>query len=63
MKIEIISDNGYIKIYNNGVLIIEGKSYNDIISTINKTLKIIQDDYQLNLLGLILQQVSSREVA
>lgn len=63
MKIHIIKDNEKIKILNNGLLIIEGKSYNDIISTINKTRKIIQDDYQLNLLESILYQVREKEVA
>lgn len=45
MKIDIVKENEKIKIINNGLLIIEGKSYNNIILTINKTRKIIQDDY------------------
>lgn len=50
-----------VKVYNDGVLIIEGKSYNDIKSTVEKGITIIQDAYQLNILTKILREL--REVA
>lgn len=50
-----------IRVYNNGVLIIEGDCYNDIKSTVLKAIKIIQDVYQLNVLSEILREI--KEVA
>lgn len=50
-----------VKVYNDGVLIIEGKSYNDIKSIVEKGITIIQDAYQLNILTKILREL--REVA
>ncbi|WP_346892671.1 hypothetical protein [Clostridium sp. UBA871] len=50
-----------IKIYHDGVLIICGNCYNDIKSTVQKAIKVIQDAYQLNILNKILREL--REVA
>lgn len=53
--------NEKIRIYNDGVLIIEGNCYNDIKSTVEKAIKIIQDAYQITILTQILREI--REVA
>ncbi len=50
-----------IKIYHDGVLIIVGNCYNDIKSTVEKAIKVIQDAYQLSILTKILREL--REVA
>lgn len=47
-----------VKIYYYGVLIIDGKNYNDIKSTVDRALKIIQDSYQLSILKQILKEVA-----
>jgi hypothetical protein len=56
-----INKSDKIRIYNDGVLIIEGNCYNDIKSTVEKAKKIIQDAYQINILTQILIEI--REVA
>lgn len=50
-----------IRIYHDGVLIIESSCYNSIKSTVKKAITIIQDAYQLNILNKILREL--REVA
>lgn len=50
-----------IRIYNDGVLIVEGNCYNEINRLIEKAIKVIQDVYQLNILNQILREI--REVA
>lgn len=47
-----------VKVYYDGVLIIDGKNYNDIKSTVYRALKIIQDSYQLSILKQILEEVA-----
>lgn len=58
IKIEV---SDMIRIYNDGVLIIEGSCYNNIKLTVLKAIEIIQDVYQLNILNQILREI--REVA
>ena len=60
---DIINENKIIKIYNQGVLIIEERSYTNVILTINKLKNIIQDVYQLNVLNEILRMIELGEVA
>lgn len=59
----IITENDVIKIYNQGILIIEETSYTNVILTINKLKNIIQDVYQINILNEILRIIELREVA
>lgn len=47
-----------IRVYNDGVLIVEGKSYNDVKSTVDKAIEIIQDSYQLSILKQIQKEVA-----
>ena len=62
IKVEVI-DEKKIKIYNNGVLIIEEKNYNNVVSIINELKEVIQDEYQLNVLEEILKLMELRMVA
>ncbi len=59
----IVEENNKIKVFNDGVLIIEETSYNNIALTINKLKNIIQDEYQLNILNQILKKIELSEVA
>lgn len=52
-----------VKIYNDGVLIIDETSYNKVVLIINKLKNIIQDMYQLNVLNEVLKIVELRGVA
>lgn len=52
-----------IKIYNDGVLIMEETGYNKVVLIINKLKDIIQDMYQLNVLNEVLKIVELRGVA
>ncbi|MBN1057865.1 hypothetical protein FC764_08220 [Clostridium botulinum] len=60
---DIVNENEFIQIYNQGVLIIEETSYTNVILTINKLKNIIQDVYQLNVLNEILRMIELSEVA
>lgn len=60
---EIKKENNLIRVYNEGVLIIEETSYTNVILTINKLKSIIQDVYQLNILNQILIMIELSEVA
>lgn len=60
---EIVREENSIKVYNDGVLIIEETSYNDMVLIINRLKEIIQDVYQLNILNQILKEISLSEVA
>ncbi|MEG1481783.1 hypothetical protein [Clostridium sp.] len=60
---EIREENNLIKVYNQGVLIIEESSYNNVVLTIRKLKNIIRDEYQLNILNQILMQIELSEVA
>ena len=60
---EIVREENLIKVYNDGVLIIEETSYNDMVLIINRLKEIIQDVYQLNILNQILKEISLSEVA
>lgn len=62
IKVEV-TDEKKIKIYNNGVLIIEEKNYNNVVSIINELKEVIQDEYQLNVLEEILKLMELRMVA
>lgn len=62
IKVEV-TDDKKIKIYNNGVLIIEEKNYNNVVSIINELKEVIQDEYQLNVLEEILKLIELRMVA
>lgn len=62
IKVEV-TDEKKIKIYNNGVLIIEEESYNNVVSIIYELKEIIQDEYQLNVLEEILKLIELRMVA
>jgi len=62
VKVEV-TDEEKIKIYNNGVLIIEEKNYNNVVSIINELKEVIQDEYQLNVLEEILKLIELRMVA
>lgn len=62
IKVEV-TDDKKIKIYNNGVLIIEEKNYNNVVSIINELKEVIQDEYQLNVLDEILKLIELRMVA
>lgn len=62
VKVEV-TDEKKIKIYNNGVLIIEEKNYNNVVSIINELKEVIQDEYQLNVLEEILKLIELRMVA
>lgn len=61
IKVEV-TDEKKIKIYNNGVLIIEEKNYNNVVSIINELKEVIQDEYQLNVLEEILKLIELRMV-
>ena len=63
MIIVEVTDEKKIKIYNNGVLIIEEKNYNNVVSIINELKEVIQDEYQLNVLEEILKLIELRMVA
>lgn len=58
-----VADDKKIKIYNNGVLIIEEESYTNVVSIIVELKEIIQDEYQLNVLEEILKLIELRMVA
>lgn len=60
---EIKKENNLIRVYNEGVLIIEETSYTNVILTINKLKSVIQDVYQLNILNQILIMIELSEVA
>lgn len=60
---EIKKENNLIRVYNEGVLIIEETSYTNVVLTINKLKNIIQDVYQLNVLNQILIMIELSEVA
>ncbi|WP_291650956.1 hypothetical protein [Clostridium sp.] len=60
---EIKRENNLIRVYNEGILIIEETSYTNVILTINKLKNIIQDVYQLNILNQILRIIELSEVA
>lgn len=60
---EIREENNLIKVYNQGVLIIEESSYNNVVLTIRKLKNIIRDEYQLNILNQILMKIELSEVA
>lgn len=62
IKVEV-TDEKKIKIYNNGVLIIDEKNYNNVVSIINELKEVIQDEYQLNVLEEILKLIELRMVA
>lgn len=62
-KMEVKKENNLIRIYNEGVLIIEETSYTNVVLTINKLKNIIQDVYQLNILNQILIMIELSEVA
>lgn len=62
IKVEVTDDKN-IKIYNNGVLIIQEESYNNVVSIINELKEVIQDEYQLNVLEEILKLIELRMVA
>ena len=62
IKVEV-TDEKKIKIYNNGVLIIEEKNYNNVVSIINELKEVMQDEYQLNVLEEILKLIELRMVA
>ena len=53
-----IKEKDKIRIYNDGVLLIEGNCYNEIKSTAKKAIKIIHDTYQLDILNEILRELS-----
>lgn len=59
---EIVREENLIKIYNNGVLIIEDTSYNNVVLIIDKLKKVIQDVYQLNVLNEVLKRIELSEV-
>ncbi|MBU3209768.1 hypothetical protein KPL28_08945 [Clostridium algidicarnis] len=52
-----------IKIFSNGMLIIEAGSYNEIESIISQALKVIYDEYQLQFLDAIRMHIGMRGVA
>lgn len=60
---EIVREANSIKIYNDGVLIIEETSYNNIILIINRLKKVIQDVHQLEILNQILEMTELSGVA
>lgn len=60
---EIREESNLIKVYNQGVLIIEESSYNNVVLTIRKLKNIIRDEYQLNILNQILMKIELSEVA
>lgn len=60
---EIVREENLIKIYSNGVLIIEDTSYNNVVLIIDKLKKVIQDVYQLNVLNEVLKRIELSEVA
>lgn len=62
IKVEV-TDEKKIKIYNNGILIIVEKNYNNVVSIINELKEVIQDEYQLNVLEEILKLIELRMVA
>ena len=62
IKVEV-TDEKKIKIYNNLVLIIDEKNYNNVVSIINELKEVIQDEYQLNVLEEILKLIELRMVA
>lgn len=62
-NILITNDNQKIKIYSEGVLIIEETSYTKIVLIISELKNVIQDEYQLKVLDEILKLVKLRMVA
>ncbi len=58
-----IEENENIKIFSNGMLILEGRSYNEIESIISQALKVMDDEYQLRLLDAIKMHIGMRGVA
>lgn len=54
---EFIIDKNLIKIYYNGIEIIQDTSYDNIILIINKLIKDTQDLYQLEILNKILNKL------
>ncbi|NFV11941.1 hypothetical protein FDG09_03165 [Clostridium sporogenes] len=58
-----IEEKDNIKVFSDGILIIEAESYNDIESIISQALKVIKDEYQLRLLNAIGQHIGIRGVA
>lgn len=54
---EFIIENNLIKIYYNGIEIIQDTSYDNIILIINKLIKDTQDLYQLEILNKILNKL------
>ncbi len=60
---EIVRKENSIRIYNNGVLIIEDTSYNNIVLIIDKLKKVILDVYQLNVLNEVLKRIELSVVA
>lgn len=62
VKVEVTDDKN-IQIYNNGILIIQEESYNNVVSIIGELKEIIQDEYQLNVLEEILKLIQLRMVA
>ncbi|WP_196001201.1 hypothetical protein [Clostridium sp. 1001271B_151109_B4] len=63
MKIDIVENDGLIKIYNCGVLILEESSYNEIVLTIKEALTTINDLYQIEVLKEILKYIKHNEMA
>ena len=59
--INIITDDK-IKIYFDGLLLLDGTSYDNIKSIVCKTINLIQDEYQLSILTKVLDYIE-REVA
>lgn len=58
IDIKVIEEQGNIKVYNCGVLILEETNYNEIVLTIKEALTIIEDDlYQIEVLKNVLKQV------
>lgn len=58
-----IEEKDNIKVFSDGILIIEAESYNDIESIISQALKVMKDEYQLRLLNAIGQHLGIRGVA
>lgn len=58
-----IEEKDNIKVFSDGILIIEAESYNDIESIISQALKVMKDEYQLRLLNAIGQHIGIRGVA
>ena len=54
---EFTIDKNLIKIYHNGIEIIEDTSYDNVILIINELIKDTQDLYQLEILNEILRKL------